>query len=118
MSSNTGAAYVFHVSVEGSWATSSTPTATLTNLGGAWVTCSAPRWHCRPMGPLRSSGPTVVNSFTGAAYVFHVSGEGSWATTSAPTATLTNSGGTSDYEFAWSVALSADGTTAVIGPTA
>ena len=115
VSSNTGAAYVFHVSGEGSWATSSTPTATLTNSGGASGDLFGTSVALSADGTTAVIGAYGVSSFTGAAYVFHVSGEGSWATTSAPTATLTNSGGTSDYEFAWSVALSADGTTAVIG---
>ena len=60
-------------------------------------------------------GAEGVSSSTGRqAYVFHVAGEGAWATSSAPTATLTNSAGASDDAFGSSVALSADGTTAVI----
>ena len=60
-------------------------------------------------------GAYGVSTGTGVAYVFHVSSEGSWATTSTPTATLTNSSGASGDLFGTSVALSADGTTAVIG---
>jgi streptogramin lyase len=56
-------------------------------------------------------GAEGAGSGAGAAYIFHVSNEGSWATSSAPTATLTSSGG----YFGSSVVLSADGTTALIG---
>jgi hypothetical protein len=60
-------------------------------------------------------GAPGAASGKGAAYVFHVSGEGSWATSSTPTATLSNSGGASANQFGISVALSADGTTAASG---
>ena len=109
-----GAAYVFHVSGEASWATSSTPMAILTNSG-------APGDYFGQSVALSTDGTTAVIGATGvsggigAAYVFHVSGEASWATTSPTTAILTNSDGLSGDYFGQSVALSADGTTAVIG---
>ena len=113
-SSDTGAAYVFHVSSEGSWASSSTPTATLTNAAGA----SGDAFGCSVAlsadGTTALIGAYVVNSQTGAAYVFQVPSEGSWTTSSAPTATL-SSGATTDEDFGISVALSADGTTAIVG---
>jgi virginiamycin B lyase len=115
VSSDTGAAYVFHVPSEGSWATSSTPTATLTNAAGA----SGDAFGCSVAlsadGTTALIGAYVVGSQTGAAYVFQVSGEGSWANSSAPTATLTNSAGVPGDDFGISSVLSADGTTALIG---
>src|ERR1035437_8613539 len=97
------------------WATSSTPTATLTNSGGASGDTFGHSVALSADGTTAVIGAENVNSLKGAAYVFHVSGEGSWATSSAPTATLTNSGGGPADFFGYSVALSADGTTAVIG---
>jgi hypothetical protein len=84
-----GAAYIFHVSDEGAWASSSTPTATLTKTGA----------HARDflgIGVLSADGATAlvgapgVRKNTGAAYVFHASDASSWASSSAPNATLTN----------------------------
>ena len=113
-SSQAGAVDVFHVAGKGSWASSSTPTATLTNSGGAahdWFGISI---ALSADGTTAVVGASQVNSVTGAAYVFHVVGEGSWTSSSTPTATLTNSGGTSDDNFGDSIAISADGTTALI----
>ncbi len=105
----------FPVTVDPTWTTSSNPTATLTNGGGTggdqfgWsVAMSAD-------GTTALIGAYGVSSQQGAAYVFHVAGEGSWASSSSPTATLTNSGGVSRDNFGYSVAMSADGTAAVIG---
>lgn len=84
-----GAGYVFHVADEGAWASSSTPTATLTKTGA----------HAQDtliIGVLSTDGATAlvgaprVRSGTGAAYVFHASDASSWATSSTPNATLTN----------------------------
>ncbi len=115
VSSGTGAdsAYIFHASSEGSWSTTSTPTAVLTassdSLGNSFG------WSVA----LSSDGTTaIVGSWgqfegSGAAYVFNVSSEGSWSTTSTPTASLTSSG--AQDPLGWSVALSSDGTTALVG---
>ena len=91
VNSNVGAAYVFHVSGEGSWATSSTPTAILTNSGGASGSDFGVSVALSADGTTALIGANGVNSAAGAAYVFHVSGEGSSASYWAPTATLTNS---------------------------
>lgn len=101
--SGDGSAYVFHVSSESSWSSSSSPTATLT-AGGA-----------RELGDsvaFSSDGTTALLGGDGAAYLFHATAEGSWSTSSTPAATLTDSGAT---YFGGSVALSSDGTTALIG---
>ena len=113
--SDVGAAYIFHASSESSWSTTSTPTATLTVSGvstfGGSVALSSD-------GTTALVGvPSSVSSGTGAdsAYIFHVSSETSWATTSTPTAILTASGDSLGNSFGWSVALSSDGTTALVG---
>ena len=110
-----GAAYVFHASAESSWASSSTPTATLTNGSGLPDDSSAPRWRSPHDGTTALIGADGVNGSRGAAYVFHASAEGSWASSATPTATLTNGSGSSDDSFGWAVAISSDGTTALIG---
>jgi len=52
--------------------------------------------------------------WVGNAYIYRVATAGSWATTSAPTATLAN-GGAYPTDGLGAVALTADGTTAVVG---
>ena len=104
-----GAVYVYHVASAGSWGSSSTPVATLSqplghrlqSLGGWGIALSA-------------DGTTA---FVGtpndrAVYVFHASSEDAWASSSTPTAKLTTAH--SDV-FGWSLAASSDGTTLVVG---
>ncbi len=110
-----GGAYVFHVSSGESWASSGVPTATLTLSGGA------PQDYFGYSVAMSGDGTTAVigaigaSSATGVAYVFHVASEGSWVTSAIPTATLTNAGDTPSTQFGVFVALSADGSTALIG---
>ena len=115
VSSGTGAAYVFHVASEGSWASSSTPTATLTGPDGAADDYFGGSVALSADGTTALIGAYGVSSSTGAAYVFHVASEGPWASSSTPTATLTNSAGSDGDSFGYSVAMSSDGTTALIG---
>jgi hypothetical protein len=104
-----GAVYVYHVASAGSWGSSSTPVATLSqplghrlqSLGGWGIALSA-------------DGATA---FVGtpndrAVYVFHASSEDAWASSSTPTAKLTT---TYSDVFGWSLAASSDGTTLVVG---
>jgi hypothetical protein len=111
-----GAAYVFHVSSQDAWASSSTPTATLKqsvygstsdNFGSSVALSSG--------GLTALIGADGVNSFAGGAYVFQATTEDEWETTSTPAATLTNSSGLADDQLGSSAALSADGSTALIG---
>jgi hypothetical protein len=89
VNSNRGAAYIYRVADEGAWASSSAPTATLTDSGGRANDLLA-------FGVLSADGATAlvgapgVKSWTGAAKVFHVADESSWASTSTPNATLTD----------------------------
>lgn len=106
-----GVVYVFHVSDEGAWASTSTPTALLTGGAGGLI-----GWGLAAS----SDGTTVVagapfDTYAGGAYVFHVASEDAWVSTSTPTANLTdasNSG--SDLEVGAVVALSGDGSTALL----
>ena len=110
-----GAAYVFHVAAAGSWVTSSTPTATLTNGGGAAVDILGFSVALSADGATALVGAFGVNSVQGAAYVFHVADAGSWATSSTPTAILTNGAGALGDQFGIGGAISADGATALVG---
>jgi hypothetical protein len=112
VSSNRGAAYVFRKGA-GSWATSDTPTATLTyeygtsdDRFGSSVALSAD-------GATALIGADGVTSYAGAAYVFTVAD--AWATSDSPTAFLIDSYRERGDSFGSSVALSADGATALVG---
>ena len=98
-----GAAYVYAES-GGTWA--STPAATFTGSGGESLGNSV---ALSADGGTALIGAPNAGSFDGAAYVYAESG-GTWAST--PAATFTGSGG--GY-LGYSVALSADGQTALIG---
>jgi hypothetical protein len=88
-----GAAYIFRASGEGAWASSSAPTATLTNssVDPKKIALFGPSVG----GILSADGATAlvgapgVHLGTGAADVFHVSDESSWASSATPNATLT-----------------------------
>ncbi len=115
-----GAAYIYHVSAETGWSSTSTPTATLSDPQAGWfswsLALSADGTTALIGAPDSSAG--VIGSgapFTGIADLFHVAGEADWATTSTPTATLSNPADEYYSVFGWSVALSQDGTTALIG---
>ncbi len=115
LNSSTGAAHVFHTSSEGSWASSSTPTATLTNSSGASGDALGGAVAISSDGTTALIGADGVTAKSGAAYIFHASSEGSWSSSSTPTATLTDSAGHQDDQLGDSVAISSDGTTALIG---
>jgi hypothetical protein len=108
----TGRVYVFHVSAEEAWTSSSAPTAKLTvanGSDGAYYGISL---------ALSSDGTTVVAGApflagAGGAYVYHVSSEDAWASTSTPTATLTNDG-PNVWGTGLTVAMSGDGATALV----
>ncbi len=110
-----GAVDVFHVAAADSWVTTSTPTAILTNAGGARGDGLG--------GVVRASadGLTVVATAAGAAKnagavdLFHASDEADWATTSTPTATLTEPKRAPSDMLGYGLAISADGTTAIAG---
>ena len=102
------------------WSRTSTPTATLSDPQAGWFSWSL---------ALSADGTTALDRcsgfdggrhrlgchFTGIADLFHVAAEADWVTTSTPTATLSNPADEYYSVFGWSVALSEDGTTALIG---
>ena len=114
VSSSVGTVDVFHASGAASWVSTSTPTATLTKAGGA-----KGDYFGDSVG-LSSDGTTALvtapglHAERGGAYIVHVSGEGAWASSSAPTATLTDSGG-HPHDVLAVGALSADGATVLLG---
>jgi hypothetical protein len=107
-----GAAYIFQASSEGSWGSSAAATAALTvdagDGSGVSVALSSD-------GTTALIGDVDVNGGDGGAFVFHVASETSWTSSSTPTATLANSLGTAGDSLGVSVALSSDGTTALVG---
>jgi len=104
---DTGEAYVFTAS-GGSWADqSSTPFATGVASGDKFGYSVA----LSRGGTTAMVGAPFGSSSTGEAYVFTTSGGGSWS----QAASLTATGGMANDEFGNSVALSRDGTTAVVG---
>jgi hypothetical protein len=108
--SEVGEAYIFHVASEGAWATNSTPTAILSNAGGAAYDSLGNTLA------LSADGATAflasdANVGRGAVDVFHVADETSWVTSSAPAAILTNSGSAGGDYLGYSLAVSSDGTT-------
>jgi len=110
-----GAAYIFHTTAEGSWTSTSTPAAALTD--GAASSSSGLGYSVALSGDGTTAlaGAWFLNNITGAAYVFQASSEAAWTTTSTPTATLTNAAGTKNSRFGYSVALAADASLALIG---
>ena len=114
-SSGKGAVYVFRAPGEGSWVSSSSPTATLTDSAAAANSAIGYSVAMSRDGTTALAGAIGVDQGTGSAYVFHTPDERSWASSSSPTATLTSPGATTDDFFGVSVAVSADGTTALIG---
>ncbi len=108
-----GAIFAFHVSAEDAWASTSKPTATLTATHGTFVGIAL---ALSPDGTTLVAGAPFYNTLAGGAYVFHVASEGAWVSRSSPTATLTNAAESKDDSFVGAaVAVSADGTTALLG---
>ncbi len=114
-----GAVLVFHVSDESAWASTSTPTAVLIIDNGGLFGFGTGGLAVSPDGTTLIAGDAGYNAFAGAAYVFHVASENAWASTSTPTAILTNAADTSEADAGYrQVAISGDGATALIGATA
>jgi hypothetical protein len=122
----TGAVDVFHVAGEALWLSSSTPAATLTNGAGATED------YFGDLLAVSADGKTVVAEASGArqkrgaAYVFRASGEDAWASTSTPTAELSDSSRAhddvpvtqyvrGDSNVGDPVAIAADGATILLG---
>jgi len=109
-----GGADVFHVSSESGWASTSTPTARLTNAAE-----SEGDQHVGLSVAISADGTTALvgdleNANGGDAYVYRVAAEDAWVDSSTPTAILSNANSASGALLGYSVALSGDGTVAVL----
>lgn len=119
--SYTGAAYIFR-KPSGGWSSTGSATATLSvSALGSYSDFGYSVALNRDPGNADDGTVAVIGAFSagtgGVAYVFKVSNSSSWASTSSPTATLSNpdtTAGNSD-EFGYSVAVSANGGTALVG---
>ena len=109
-----GGAFLFHASAENAWASSVTPTAILTDTGSGPDDFLGDALALSADGTLALLGAPGAFSNTGAADVFHSSGAAAWTTTSTPTATLTKSGVSPGDEFGFNLAVSNDGTNALV----
>ncbi len=105
----------FPVTIDPTWTSTSTPTAALTNAGGSAGDQLGASVALSSDGTTALVGASGVGGNKGAAYVFHLSGEGSWSSSWTPTATLTNAGGSASDALGQSAALSSDATTALLG---
>lgn len=106
-----GAVDVYHVANANLWLTTSTPTAILTNGAAGKNSYLGAPLEVSNDGATLVAAASGVNRLTGAAYVFHASGEGAWASSSTPTASLTDSHLGRGDQLGWSAAISSDGAT-------
>ena len=106
---------VFHVANAAIWLSSSAPAATLTNGGGAKNSRLGGTLTASADGTTVAAGAEGVKHAIGAAYVFHASGADAWASSSAPTASLTDSAGASGDLRGNALGSSSDGATVLIG---
>ncbi|MCI4354831.1 MAG: PASTA domain-containing protein [Thermoplasmata archaeon] len=107
-----GAIFVFHVASEDAWASTSTPAATLSIPGDELLGMAL---AVSNDGTTLLAGDPFLDSWGGGAEVFHASGEDAWVSSTSSTATLTDSG--QDTFIGSAVAISGDGTTALLGDT-
>ena len=110
-----GGAFVFHASGEGLWVTSSAATSTLAVSGGKENDAFGSAVAISNDGTTVLVGAPGRRADTGATSVFHAAGETSWSATATPEATLNGPNGHSGDYFGWSLALSSDGGTALVG---
>jgi PASTA domain/FG-GAP repeat len=110
-----GAVLVYHVADEASWASTSTPTATLTNADGEAGFLGQGGMAVSDDGSTLVVGDWGINDLAGGAYVYHAPSESAWTSTGTPTATLSRAKDTKYAQAGYGVAISADGTTALVG---
>jgi uncharacterized repeat protein (TIGR02543 family) len=120
VSNNTGAAYIFNIASESAWSSNATPspTATLTNGGGATNDSFGSSLILSPDGTtalISAVGGSGTAALVGTGYIYHTSSESAWSSSSTPVAIVTDAGNTLPSTMGYSVALSADGTTALVG---
>jgi hypothetical protein len=108
-----GAAYVFNVASEAAWASSSTPTAILSDANGFADDQLTGSVALSGDGTTAFLGAPGAQGGAGSVDVFQASGESAWATTSTPTATLTDAAAPPNDFLGGFVRVSTDGTTVV-----
>jgi hypothetical protein len=113
VSSNHGAAYVF-TKPSGGWATTSSPSATLTNASSAGGDGLGLAVAINPNGTIIFANVQLGSSNKGAVYVFDQP-SGGWTTTGTPTTALTNPNGANGDMLGSSIAISTDDSTIVVG---
>lgn len=108
---------VFHVPAAGSWRSSSRPTATLVadavdaQAGGLGIAVAL-----SADGATALIGATNLSTLVGAAYIFRAAAPDTWTSKAAPDAVLTDGAvGLFGDGFGAAVALSPEGTTALVG---
>ena len=108
---------VFHVATADSWRDSSIPAATLVaDAAGAVAGGLSIAVALSADGTTALIGATSLHTFVGAAYVFHSAAADAWASSATPDAVLTDGAiGLFGDGFGGAVALSPDGTTALVG---
>src|SRR5262249_53254113 len=106
---------VFHAAAPGAWASSSTPTAILTDAAGSKGDFFGVRVVVSADGSTAVVTAPGVHHDTGSADVFHVADAGAWTSTAAPMARLTNSARVRNDELGVGLGMSADGTTVLLG---
>nr|WP_319376338.1 PGF-pre-PGF domain-containing protein [uncultured Methanoregula sp.] len=116
---NEGAAYIFTMPTGGWSGTTSASAANATFTGGSWQDQLGNSVALNSSGTMALIGAmnnkTAEMGGAGAAYIFTMPTGGWSGTTSASAANATFTGGARDEALGWSVALSSDGTRALIG---
>ncbi|HQU16804.1 MAG TPA: GlyGly-CTERM sorting domain-containing protein [Gammaproteobacteria bacterium] len=115
INSSQGAAYIYTRPASGIWTSTSTYTAELTASNGAANNFFGVSVALSSNGTTALIGAQGTNSYQGAAYVYTEPTSGTWANTSTYAAEFTASNGAANNFFGFSVALSSNGTTALIG---
>lgn len=116
VNTDAGAAYIFNAPSERAWSSKPTPSpkAMLTHAGGATNDGFGSSLTLSPDGTTAFID-TGSTSIAGADYVYHSSSGSGWSSSSTPVATVTVAGNPGQGDMGYSVALSADGTTALVG---
>lgn len=110
-----GGAYIFHAATADTWASTSTPTATLSNATEDRADQGAGE-HVAISG----DGATVLlsdylNPKAGGAFLYHAVSEATWASSTSPNAVLTDGANDPNEGLGYALALSNDGTAAFLG---
>jgi len=109
-----GGAYLYHASAEDAWASSSTPTAILSDSNSGTKDSLGSALALSGDGTVALLGAPGANSGAGAVDVFHSPLEAAWISATTPTATLTKADGAAGDGLGGNLAVSSDGTAALV----